>query len=128
MAMTGEEPAMSGQDPALAEQRYYEGMSAERRRIIGPLVVLVCAVYFALPLITNFTDWLDGTAFEGVSWAYVYVFGIYVMVLVLTTVYRRRMDATEHRLRPPGAVEIAADYEHWDDEDGRDGTTGGDRR
>lgn len=100
---------------AEAEQHYFEGMSAERRKVIAPLVIFVCVVYFVLPLITNFTSLLDGTPFEGMSWAYLYAFGVFLVVLIITMYYSRRMDAVEQRLRPRDAVEVAADYEHWDE-------------
>jgi uncharacterized membrane protein (DUF485 family) len=95
--------------PALDE--YYSGMAAERRRLIRPLVLIVLVFYFTLPILTNFTSILDGLAFDGLTWAYVYAFAQFVMVIALTTYYRRRMDRVEARLRPAEIVETAAQYD-----------------
>lgn len=96
-----------------AERTYFEEMTAVRRRVVRPLVLIVAVYYFTLPLLTNFTSALDGIAFEGMSWAYIYAFSQFVMVIVLTTYYRRVMDAAEKRLRPLDADEAAAHYDDW---------------
>jgi uncharacterized membrane protein (DUF485 family) len=92
---------------------YFEEMSAARTRIVTPLVLFTLVFYFVLPLLTNFTSVLDGIAFDGFSWAYMYAFAQFVMVIVLTTYYRRAMDSVERRVRPPGVDETAAHYDDW---------------
>jgi uncharacterized membrane protein (DUF485 family) len=95
--------------PALDD--YYSGMVAERKRVIRPLVLIVLVFYFTLAILTNFTSVLDGLAFSGMTWAYVYAFAQFVMVIVLTTYYRRRMDGADARLRAADVEETAARYD-----------------
>lgn len=95
------------------QQNYYLGMVAARKRLVRPLVIVVLIFYFTLPLLTNFTSVLDGLAFSGITWAYVYAFAQFVMVIVLTTYYRRGMDKVESQLRPADADETAAHYDDW---------------
>jgi uncharacterized membrane protein (DUF485 family) len=99
--------------PNEATRRYYEQMSRTRARVVRPLVVFVLVFYFTLPILTNFTSALDGLAYEGFSWAYLYGFAQFVMVIVVTTYYRRVMDEVEHRSRPAEADESAAHYDDW---------------
>jgi uncharacterized membrane protein (DUF485 family) len=79
---------------------YYREVSAARRRFILPTTSFVLIFYFLLPLLGNFSAILDGIAFSGLSWAYVYAFAQFAMVLVVTTIYRRQMDELEARLLP----------------------------
>lgn len=92
-------------------ERYYVEYARARRRLVVPFTALIVGVFFLLPLLTNFTSVLDGVAFSGLTWAYLYAFGVFVLVLVVTTVYRRRMDAFEHTHRPPADVHPADEYD-----------------
>lgn len=104
--MTAPSSSLSGQNEA-----FYTAMVAERRKIVLPLTILVCVFYFPLPILTNFTSALDGEVFKGVTWAYIYAFLQFFMVIIVTTYYRRRMDSVEDRLRPTGLDETAAHYD-----------------
>jgi uncharacterized membrane protein (DUF485 family) len=96
-----------------ATQKYYEGMTAVRRRIVRPLVITTLAAFFLQQVLTNFTSVLDGFATDGLSWAYLYAFALFFLVVVLTTVYKRAMDKVEDDLRPAHLDETAAHYEDW---------------
>lgn len=93
--------------------RFYRDMVRLRNSTILPLTALTLVVFFLLLILTNFTSVLDGEAFSGVTWAYVYAFAIFVFVVVVTTLYRRKMDAAEARLRPAGLDETAAHYDDY---------------
>ena len=95
------------------ERVYYEEMSKARARIVTPLVVFAMVFYFVLPLLTNFTSVLHGSPFEGMTWAYLYAFAQFVMVIVLTMYYRAAMRGVEARVRPPDIDETAAHYDDW---------------
>jgi uncharacterized membrane protein (DUF485 family) len=95
------------------ERVYYEEMSRARARIVTPLVLFTMVFYFLLPILTNFTSVLDGIPFEGMTWAYLYAFAQFVMVIVLTMYYRAAMGAVEARVRPPDIDETAAHYDDW---------------
>ena len=96
-----------------ATRTFFEEMSRMRARVVRTLVVFVLVFYFTLPILTNLTSALDGLAFGGFSWAYLYGFAQFVMVILVTTYYRRAMDEVEHRWRPPDADETAAHYDDW---------------
>ncbi|GGG48576.1 hypothetical protein GCM10011374_08710 [Kocuria dechangensis] len=96
-----------------ASREYYEGMTAVRRRIVRPLVIITLVAFFLQQVLTNFTSVLDGFAADGLSWAYLYAFALFFLVVVLTTVYKRAMDKVEDELRPAHLDETAAHYEDW---------------
>lgn len=97
-------------------EAFYQVMVAERRKLIMPLTGFVLVFYFILPVLTNFTSALDGVAFSGITWAFVYAFAQFFMVVIVTTIYRRRMDAVEDQHRFAALDETAAHYddpEEW---------------
>ena len=99
-----------------ANDAFYEVMVTERRKLIMPLTGFVLVFYFILPVLTNFTSLLDGVAFSGITWAFVYAFAQFFMVVIVTTIYRRRIDAVEDMHRPAALDETAAHYddpEQW---------------
>lgn len=96
---------------ATAMQEYYDGMVEARHKIVGPLVALTLFLFFLQQVLTNFTSTLDGFAFDGMTWAYLYGFALFFVVVILTTLYRWKMTQTERRLRPPQWEETAASYE-----------------
>lgn len=98
---------------ATASREFYEGMTAVRRRIVRPLVVITLVAFFTQQILTNFTGVLDGFASDGLSWAYLYAFVLFFLVVVLTTVYKRAMDKVENELRPAHLDETATHYEDW---------------
>ncbi len=98
----------STEDSRAASQRYYQGMVQARRQIIVPLVLLTLVFFFTQQVLTNFTTALDGMAFSGMSWAYIYAFAQFFFVIILTTIYRSRMQRVETelgRLLPTAAAE-----------------------
>ncbi len=92
--------ASSFDGPSPQMQRYYAEMSAARRRLVGPLAVFTAAYYLGMNFLANFTSWLDGQVFEGMTWAYVFGFSQMLMCAVVTLIYRRRIDAIEREFRP----------------------------
>ncbi len=85
----------STEDSRAASQRYYQGMVQARRKIIVPLVLLTLVFFFTQQVLTNFTSVLDGMAFSGMSVAYLYAFAQFFFVVILTTIYRSRMQRIE---------------------------------
>ncbi len=78
----------------------YEQLAAARRRLVTPLVIITVVAFWAQQLITNFTSWMDGKVIAGMTWAYLYAFALFFLVVALTTYYRRRMGAIEAQYRP----------------------------
>lgn len=94
-------------------QKYYEEMSAARKRIIGPLVGLTLFAFFLQQILTNFTSVMDGEVVKGLTVAYLYGFGLFFLVVILTMIYKRAMDKVERELRPAGLHKTAGHYEDW---------------
>lgn len=80
--------------------RYYRGMVEARRKLVTPLVVGTLVFFFLQQVLTNFTSVLDGIAFHGMSWAYIYAFAQFFFVVILTSIYRSRMRRVEQELEP----------------------------
>lgn len=87
--------------PAAFDQEQYERLAAARRRLVRPLVIITLVAFWAQQIITNFTPWMDGTVVSGMTWAYLYAFALFFLVVGLTTYYRRRMAAIEAAHRVP---------------------------
>lgn len=99
---------------AAAIHKYYEEMSAARKRIVGPLVILTLFVFFFQQVLTNFTPWMDGFLAKGVGIAYIYAVALFVYAVVVTMIYSRAMDKVEAAHRPPALdVDLAEQYEDW---------------
>lgn len=94
-----------------ADQEYFQTMVRARRRLVRPLVVIILVLFFAQQILTNFTSLLDGYAFPGMTWAYLYSFALFFVVVILTTIYRRGMDAVESQKRPSEVEPVAAQYD-----------------
>jgi uncharacterized membrane protein (DUF485 family) len=84
---------------------------AERYYVEYARALIIIGTFFLLPLLTNFTSALDGVAFSGITWAYLYAFAVFALVLIITTTYRRAMDKFEHTHRPPADVHPADEYD-----------------
>jgi uncharacterized membrane protein (DUF485 family) len=92
-------------------ERYYVEYARARKRLVVPFTLIIIGTFFLLPLLTNFTSALDGVAFSGITWAYLYAFAVFALVLIITTTYRRAMDKFEHTHRPPADVHPADEYD-----------------
>lgn len=77
--------------------KLYDALSKERARIVPPLVIFVLVFFFLQQILTNFTPILDGEIFPGLTWAYLYAFAQFFVVVILTTFYRSRMTGIEKR-------------------------------
>lgn len=92
-------PAMPHEhDPQ--HDRYYRGMVDARKKLVTPLVISTLLFFFLQQVLTNFTSLLDGIAFKGMSWAYIYAFAQFFFVVIMTSIYRSRMRKVEQELAP----------------------------
>ena len=76
----------------------YEVLSRRRSALVRNLTVTILVAFFAQQVLTNFTDVLDGFVLDGLSWAYVYAFALFALVVALTAVYTRSMDRVEREV------------------------------
>lgn len=55
-----------------------------------PYVILFFVVFFTLPILTSYTSILETRAIGWMTWTWVYSFGIFIMVWVLTSIYMNK--------------------------------------
>lgn len=79
-------------------QRAYGILSRRRTTLVRRLTLITLVAFFTQQILTNFTDVLDGFVVEGLSLAYLYAIGLFVLVVVLTTAYTRAMDRIERQI------------------------------
>lgn len=103
---------------AAALQTYYDEMSAARKRIVGPLVIFTLFAFFLQQFLTNFTSVMDGLVFAGLTWAYLYGFALFFLVVALTMYYTRAISKVEAAHRPDfldaNAVEQYQEWREWE--------------
>jgi uncharacterized membrane protein (DUF485 family) len=104
---------LTREERAAALQRYYEELSAARKRVVVPLASITLVAFFLQQILTNFTPVMDGLVFEGMTWAFLYSFALFILVLVLTMIYKAAMDKVERGHRPPHLDQTAAHYDDW---------------
>lgn len=83
-----------------AEQ--YRALESARKKLVTPLVIIVVVAFWFQQIVTNFTSWMDGAVVSGLSWAYLYAFALFFLVVAVTTYYRRQMAAIEAKYKPSG--------------------------
>lgn len=88
-------PPSNGPAPDLHRDARYERMNNQRKALVLPLTLLVLVSYFTLVLLTNFTSVLDKVVGGTMSLAYIVAYIMFIVVLVVTTVYRSKMNAVD---------------------------------
>ncbi|MGJ7921606.1 DUF485 domain-containing protein [Neobacillus sp. LXY-4] len=68
----------------------FKRLLSQKRSFILPMSVFFLAFYFTLPLLTAYSDVLNGKAFGEISWAWVFAFAQFVMTWSLCGVYSRK--------------------------------------
>lgn len=94
-------------------QKYYDEMSAAKKRIVGPLVGITLVAFFLQQVLTNFTSVMDFEVTKGLSFAYLYGFALFFLVIVLTMYYKSAMEKVEKAHRPPHLDTTEASYEDF---------------
>lgn len=97
-----------------AIQTYYDEMSAARKKIVGPLVIVTLVVFFLQQFLTNFTSVMDVFVAKGLSLAYLYACALFFYAVIVTMIYQRAMDKVEAAHRPPILdADAVGQYEDW---------------
>ena len=97
-------------------QAYYNGLKAERKRLIVPLLSILLFLYFFQQIVTNFTPWMDGFIIDHVTLAFAYSFVMFFVVIIITMIYSTRMNNIERELTPHNLDDIASRYDTVADE------------
>jgi uncharacterized membrane protein (DUF485 family) len=76
----------------IAEAPAFKELVSRKRAFLVPTVIFVLLFFIMLPILSIFTDVLDGKAIGAISWAYVYAFAQFFLAWVVTFVYWRKAD------------------------------------
>ncbi|RIX50122.1 DUF485 domain-containing protein [Paenibacillus nanensis] len=68
----------------------FNTLLSRKKRFIVPMSVFFLLFYFALPILTSYTDWLNEPAIGPISWAWVFAFAQFVMTWALCILYSRK--------------------------------------
>ena len=94
------EPTTPQKGPA--DAALHPARRVQRKKLVTPLVIIVVVAFWFQQIVTNFTSWMDGAVVSGLSWAYLYAFALFFLVIAVTTYYRRQMAAIEAKYKPSG--------------------------
>lgn len=74
----------------ISESSEFKTLSKRKLGFIVPMSVLFFVIYFTLPLLSSFTDVLDGKAVGDITWIWVYSLAIFIMVWTFTIIYVKK--------------------------------------
>ena len=83
----------------IAEAPAFKELVSRKRTFLVPTVIFVLLFFIMLPILSIFTDVLDGKAIGAISWAYVYAFAQFFLAWVVTFVYWRKADRWDELAR-----------------------------
>lgn len=65
----------------------FKDLVKRKQKFSRPYIVFFSIVFFILPILTGYTTVLEARAIGWMTWTWVYAFGIFIMVWVLTSIY-----------------------------------------
>lgn len=68
----------------------FKNLVKRKKKFAMPYVIFFLVVFFTLPILTGYTSILETRAIGWMTWTWVYSFGIFVMVWVLTSIYMNK--------------------------------------
>lgn len=68
----------------------FKSLVKRKNAFAAPYVILFFVVFFTLPILTSYTSILETRAIGWMTWTWVYSFGIFIMVWVLTSIYMNK--------------------------------------
>ena len=68
----------------------FKSLLSRKKRFIVPMTVFFLFFYFALPILTSYTDVLNKPAIGPISWAWLFAFAQFVMTWALCMLYSRK--------------------------------------
>lgn len=68
----------------------FKSLVKRKKNFTTPYVIFFLIVFFTLPILTSYTTILEARAIGWMTWTWVYSFGIFIMVWVLTSIYMNK--------------------------------------
>ncbi len=83
----------------IAETEAFKELVRRKRAFLVPTVVFVLLFFIMLPILSIFTDVLDGKVIGAISWAYLYAFAQFFLAWVVTFIYWRKANRWDELAR-----------------------------
>jgi len=74
----------------VADSSRFKTLIQARKKFIVPLTIFFLVFYFALPVLTSYTTFLNTPALGDISWAWIFAFAQFIMTWVLCIVYVKK--------------------------------------
>jgi uncharacterized membrane protein (DUF485 family) len=74
----------------LEETASFKELVRQKRAFLVPTVVFSLLFFIALPVLSIFTNVLDGKVMGAITWAYLYAFAQFFLAWIVTFVYWRK--------------------------------------
>jgi uncharacterized membrane protein (DUF485 family) len=83
----------------IAETEAFKELVRRKRAFLIPTVVFVLLFFILLPILSIFTEVLDGKVIGAISWAYLYAFAQFFLAWIVTFLYWRRANRWDELAR-----------------------------
>jgi uncharacterized membrane protein (DUF485 family) len=77
---------------AIAKSPTFRALLRKKYSFILPVTVFFFAFFFALPILTSYTDVLKVKAIGDITWAWVFAFAQFIMTWTLCIIYTRKAN------------------------------------
>ncbi len=74
----------------IVQSRSFQELLRQKRAFILPMTIFFLVFYFALPVITAYSDVLNKEAIGSISWAWVFAFAQFIMTWTLCILYTKK--------------------------------------
>lgn len=74
----------------IARSPKFQDLLKAKRSFLAPMTAFFLAFYFALPILTSYTDVLNHPAIGSISWAWLFAFSQFIMTWALCGIYTSR--------------------------------------
>lgn len=92
-------PVRRSEYSGMVETTAFKELVRRKRAFLIPTVVFVVLFFIMLPILSIFTDVLDGKVVGAISWAYLYAFAQFFLAWVVTFIYWRKADRWDELAR-----------------------------
>jgi len=65
----------------------FKSLVKKKSSFSRPYIIFFFVAFFTLPILTSYTNVLENDAIGHLTWTWVYSFGIFAMVWILTSIY-----------------------------------------
>ncbi|OAT73592.1 DUF485 domain-containing protein [Parageobacillus thermoglucosidasius] len=74
----------------IVQSSSFQHLMREKKNFILPFTLFFLVFYFALPILTSYSNVLNSSAIGPISWAWIFAFAQFVMTWALCTLYSKR--------------------------------------